>query len=832
MFGPAGDKAFKSIRPLIARINDLEAEFQRLTDPGLQAKTVALRSQVGSGAELDALLPEAFANCREAVRRILGLRAFDVQLIGGVILHQGEIAEMATGEGKTLVAVFAAYLNSLTGKGVHVATMNDYLAKRDAEWMGRAYAALGITCGLVFPGQLPARRRAAYRADVTYSTFSELGFDYLRDNMRKAVEDLVQREHNYAIIDEADSVLIDEARTPLIISGPSQDKSERYVKINEIMSRVQAEHFDHDRENAAVTLTEAGHDFAENELRNVGFLNESENLYGSENEALMHHVMQALRAHKLFHRDQQYIVRERSVVLIDVSTGRMMPKRRLPSGLHQAVEAKEGLPIKPETETLASTTVQNYFRLYAKLAGMTGTAATDAEEFAAVYKLDVIQLPTNKKIVREDQEDKIYRAESEKHSAVMAAIGDAHHRGQPILVGTTSVEKSQELSSLLQNAGIRHSVLNAHHHERESEIIADAGRLGAVTIATNMAGRGTDIQLGGNLEFKLQRAMAAGPDLPPDMLRRRIEAEHAEEKSTVVAAGGLLVIGTERHGSRRIDNQLRGRSGRQGDPGRTQFILSLEDELIKQVEPDLLANAASGEKPVEAARYKQILDKAQMRAESRAFQVRKQLLRFDDVVNEQRKVVYGLRLDFMRSTDLSDIVRDLRDQFVDDLIGAHLPAGSFTEQWDEEGLAAACREELMLDLPIAAWMREGAIDAEDVRSRILNASDADIEKKTGILGPEMMRNFEKQILLQTIDTKWREHRAYLDQLRSMIGLRSYARRDPVLEYQTEALAQFEELIAALRREVTSGIAQLRPMTEDEQLLAMGRLAAQTNGSVE
>jgi preprotein translocase subunit SecA len=830
LLGTAEDGALESLRPLILQINALEAEVQGLPNSDLKAKTLTLRSQVESGAQLDQLLPEAFANCREAVRRALGLRPFDVQLGGGIILHQGKIAEMATGEGKTLVAVFAAYLNSLTGKGVHVATMNDYLAKRDAEWMGKVYAALGVTCGLVFQGQSPARRRAAYRADVTYSTFSEFGFDYLRDNMKKTVEDLVQREHNFAIIDEVDSVLIDEARTPLIISGPSQDKSEFYIKINEIVSHILPEHFDH-RENSSITLTEQGHEFAEAELRRAGFLRQDQTLYEGESQSLLLHFMQALRAHKLYRRDQHYIVREQSVILIDASTGRMMPKRRLSTGLHQAIEAKEGVPIKPETATLASMAVQNYFRLYAKLAGMTGTAATDSEEFGAVYNLDVVRLPTNSPVLRQDEPDDIYFTEGEKLSAIMDVIHDAHRRGQPLLVGTASIEKSQKLSEMLASEQIPHSVLNAHHLEKEAEIIGDAGRLGAVTIATNMAGRGTDIQLGGNLQTKIEQAFAANPDEAAEIIRDRIALEHRQEKAAVLAAGGLLVLGTERHASRRIDNQLRGRSGRQGDPGRTMFILSLEDDLVKNLDADWLRTTLSNgklDKNPAASRplFKKILDKAQSKAEDRYFQIRKQLLKFDNVMNEQRRIIYGLRLDFMRASDLSEIVSDLCGQFIDDLIRDHLPAGFPADLWDTEGIGKACREFLSLELPFTAWANEDGVDPSVIRSRILDAANAAIRRKADIFGPELMRNLEKQVLLEALDSNWREHRIHLDELRSMIGFRAYARRDPLSEFRTEALDLFEKFLAAVRRDISSGIAQIQPMTEDEQFSMMAEFAIQ------
>ena len=833
LFGTVSDKALESVRPLVDRINHLEAEFLRLPDVGLQERTQVLKGRALGGEPLDQLLPEAFANCREALRRSLGLRAFDVQLAGGVVLHQGKIAEMATGEGKTLVAVLAAYLNSLTGKGVHVATVNEYLAKRDAEWMGKTYVALGVTSSRVYSGQLTPRKRLAYRADITYSIYSELAFDYLNDNMRSNIEDVVQRGHSYAIIDEADSVLIDEALTPLVISGPSQDRSELYIKVNEIVSRVLPEHFDQNREHRSVTLTEEGNEFVEKELKAAKLFPEDQSFYEGGNQTIILHFMQALRAHKIYRRDQQYIVLDQEVVLINSSTGRMMPKRRLSDGLHQAIEAKEGLTTQAEAITLASTIVQNYFDLYPKLSGLTGTAVTDSDEFRAVYNLDVVELPTSAPVLRHDQEDKIYRTENEKHLSIMEVVWDTHRRGQPILVGTTSIEKSGRLSEMLHDKGIEHNVLNAHHHGRESQIIADAGRLRAVTIASNMAGRGTDIQLGGNLQFRLQRAIAADPDLPLAVIRTRIENEHRQEKSAVMAAGGLLVLGTERHDSRRIDNQLRGRSGRQGDPGRTLFILSLEDELMKNVEVDWLGKILSHKKLEESETitqryFKKALDSAQSRAESRNFQIRKQLLRFDNVVNEQRKAIYAQRLDFMRSFNVSDIVGALRRQFADDLVAAYLPANTYAELWDAEGLETACRDLLMLDLPIVAWAKEEAIKTTEICSRILDAANSTMKKKAELLGPELMRNLEKQILLQAVDSKWYEHRVHLEQVRSIIGLRSYARRDPLHEFQTEALDQFEKLLVTIRGEVSSRMAQIRPMTQDEQFSMMGRFAMQNS----
>jgi preprotein translocase subunit SecA len=835
LFGRLSGNSVKSIRPIVAKINDLEPEFRSLSDEGLRERTATLRARAQGGQQLEALLPEAFANCREALRRTLGLRAFDVQLMGGIFLHRGNIAEMATGEGKTLVAVFPAYLNALAGKGVHIGTVNDYLAKRDAEWMGKAYAALGVTSGLVYPGQLPPKKRSAYQFDVTYSTSSELAFDYLRDNMKSSLKDMVQRGHFYAIIDEADSVLIDEARTPLIISGPSHDDSDLYVKINEIMSRIQPEHFDLDEKLRTVTLTDEGNDFVEKELVSAGLLPEDQSLYESESNALILHVMQALRAHKIYHRDQQYVIRENDVVLVNVSTGRMMPQRRLSEGLHQAIEAKEGVPIQAENVTLASTSVQNYFRLYQKLAGMTGTAVSDSEEFMDIYSLGVIPLPTNEPIRRRDEDDQIYHTASEKYFAVVEAIRDANKRGQPVLVGTTSIEKSDQLSSMLRDEGIRHNVLNAHHHEIESQIIADAGKFGAVTIATNMAGRGTDIQLGGSLEMKLKQAIAAQPNLPIAEIRAQIEIEHDQEKSRVLDAGGLFVLGTERHESRRIDSQLRGRSGRQGDPGRTSFFLSLEDELMRNIEAQsfdrILAKLKLEENQVITHPWlKKLLDKAQSRVESRNLQFRKQLLKFDNVINEQRKAIFSQRLEIMQSPDLSEIVNGMRDKYIDDLIAAHMPDKSYAEQWDAKGLDLACRDSLMLDLPIAAWVKEEATDIENIRSRIILAANSKMAEKAEMLGSEMMRNIEKQVLLQAIDAKWREHIVRLDQLRSVIGLRSYGRRDPFLEFRAEAFGLFEHMLTALRQDICYNLARIRPLSTDEQMAMMGKFLAQNHNA--
>ncbi|RUS58893.1 preprotein translocase subunit SecA [Pseudorhodobacter sp. E13] len=831
VFGTPNDRKVKSVRPLVAKINALEPDFKALTDDEIKAKTENLAMRAQQGESLDALLPEAFANCREAARRALGLRAFDVQLKGGIFLHQGNIAEMKTGEGKTLMATFPAYLNALAGKGVHIVTVNDYLAKRDAEWMSKVYGALGLTTGVVYPYQPDEEKREAYRADITYATNNELGFDYLRDNMKASIEDMSQRGHFFAIVDEVDSILIDEARTPLIISGPSQDRSDLYTKIDALIPEILPEHFTLDEKTRNVTYTDDGNEFIEQRLRAAGLLPEGQNLYDPESTTLVHHVTQALRAHKLFHRDQQYMVRDGEVMLIDEFTGRMMRGRRLSDGLHQAIEAKEGVAIQPENITLASVTFQNYFRLYEKLAGMTGTAKTEAEEFMEIYGLGVVEVPTNRPIARVDDHDQVYRTAREKFEGVVASIKEAHAKGQPILVGTTSIEKSEALSEMLKKEGVPHNVLNARQHEQEAQIVADAGKFGAVTIATNMAGRGTDIQLGGNVEMKVLEALAADPEAHPDEIRQRIEAEHAEEKERVKAAGGLFVLGTERHESRRIDNQLRGRSGRQGDPGRSSFFLSLEDDLMRIFGSERLDSVLSklGMKEGEAIVHPWVnksLEKAQAKVEGRNFDIRKQLLKFDDVMNDQRKAIFGQRLEIMEAKDVSEITEDMRHQVIDDLIELYLPAKSYADQWNADGLYASVLEKLGLDIPIIDWAKEEGVDQELMRERICEASDKKMAEKMEAFGPETMRNIEKQVLLQTIDTKWREHLLTLEHLRSVVGFRGYAQRDPLSEYKTEGFALFESLLNSLRQDVTQKLAQVRPLTEAEQKAMMEQYLAQ------
>jgi preprotein translocase subunit SecA len=832
IFGTPNDRKVKSVRPLVAKINALEAEFAALSDEGIIEKTREFQRRVQEGGEaLDAILPEAFANCREAAKRALGLRAFDVQLKGGIFLHQGNIAEMRTGEGKTLVATFPAYLNALTGKGVHVVTVNDYLAKRDADWMGKVYSQLGLTTGVVYPYQGDAEKRAAYRADITYATNNELGFDYLRDNMKGSIEEMAQRGHFFAIVDEVDSILVDEARTPLIISGPSQDRSDLYQKVNALIPQLDETHFKIDEKTRNVTYTEDGNEFIEQILHQSGLLPEGQSLYDPESTTLVHHVNQALKAHKLFHRDQQYIVRDGEVMLIDEFTGRMMKGRRLSEGLHQAIEAKEGVAIQPENITLASVTFQNYFRLYEKLGGMTGTAATEAEEFMEIYGLGVVEVPTNRPVARMDEHDAVYRTVREKYEGVVKSIHEAHAKGQPILVGTTSIEKSEFLSGLLKEAGIPHSVLNARQHEQEAQIVADAGKLGSVTIATNMAGRGTDIKLGGNVEFKVMEALAANPEAHPDEVRARIEAEHKAAEEAVKAAGGLFVLGTERHESRRIDNQLRGRSGRQGDPGRSAFFLSLEDDLMRIFGSERLDSVLSklGMKEGEAIVHPWVnksLERAQAKVEGRNFDIRKQLLKFDDVMNDQRKAIFGQRLEIMEAEDLGDITRDMRHQVCEDLIDAYMPPKSYPDQWDVPGLVDAVREKMTMDLPIATWAAEEGVDQAAMLERLVAQSDAMMDEKLAAFGADAMRSIEKQLLLQTIDAKWREHLLKLEHLRSVVGFRGYAQRDPLNEYKTESFTLFESMLDSLRQDVTQKLSQIRPISAEEQKALMEQYQAQ------
>jgi preprotein translocase subunit SecA len=831
VFGTPNDRKIKATRPLVEQINALEKEFEALSDVGLKDKTEELAKRALGGEALDDLLPEAFANCREAAKRTLGLRAYDTQLMAAIFLHQGNIAEQKTGEGKTLTATFASYLNALTGKGVHVVTVNDYLVQRDAEWMGKVYSALGLTTGVAIAGVDEAAKRAAYACDVTYATNNELGFDYLRDNMKPSIDQMLQRGHNFAIVDEVDSILIDEARTPLIISGPLQDRSEMYTTIDAIIPLIEDGHFTLDEKQKNVTFTDEGNEFLEEQLHVRGLIEEGASLYDPESTSIVHHVNQGLRAHKLFKKDKDYIVRDNEVVLIDEFTGRMMAGRRLSDGLHQAIEAKEGVKIQPENQTLASVTFQNYFRLYNKLAGMTGTAATEAEEFAEIYGLGVVEVPTNKPITRVDEDDKVYRTAAEKYKAMIEEIKVANAKGQPVLVGTTSIDKSEMFSGLLKAEGITHNVLNARQHEQEAQIIADAGKFGAVTIATNMAGRGTDIQLGGNVELKVLEAITDDPEVDPEAVRHKIEAEHEDEKQKVLAAGGLYVMASERHESRRIDNQLRGRSGRQGDPGRTSFYLSLEDDLMRIFGSERLDKVLTtlGLEEGEAIVHPWVnksLERAQAKVEGRNFDIRKQLLKFDDVMNDQRKVVFSQRREIMEAEDLSEIAADMRDQVVDDLIDRYMPQGTYADQWDTHGLYAAAIEHLGIDAPVIAWGEEEGVDDEQIRERLIEASDKLMAEKTQAFGLENMRNIEKQLLLQAIDGKWREHLLTLEHLRSVVGFRGYAQRDPLNEYKNEAFQLFESMLDSLRTEVTQKLAQIRPLTEEERQEMLAEIAAQ------
>ena len=821
IFGTPNDRLVKATLPLIQQINALEPESEALSDDGIKAKTEELAKRAINGESLDVLLPEAFANCREAARRALGLRAFDVQLMGGIFLHQGNISEMKTGEGKTLVATLPAYLNALTGKGVHVVTVNDYLAKRDSEWMSQVFGALGLTTGVIYPQQPEAEKNAAYRCDVTYATNNELGFDYLRDNMKSELVQMNQRGHNFAIVDEVDSILVDEARTPLIISGPAEDRSAMYTTIDKLIPEIQEDHFTLDEKTRNVNYTDEGNEFLEERLVTAEILPADQSLYAPESTSIVHHVNQGLRAHKLFTKDKDYIVRDNEVVLIDEFTGRMMSGRRLSDGLHQAIEAKEGCKIMPENVTLASVTFQNYFRLYDKLGGMTGTALTEADEFAEIYGLGVVEVPTNRPIARVDEHDQVYRTASEKFNGVVQAIKEANEKGQPTLVGTTSIEKSEFLSQLLTTEGIVHNVLNARQHEQEAQIVADAGKFGAVTIATNMAGRGTDIKLGGNVEFKIMEAIAASPEDDNEVVRARIGEEHTADEQAVKDAGGLYVLATERHESRRIDNQLRGRSGRQGDPGKSSFFLSLEDDLMRIFGSERLDKVLSslGMKEGEAIVHPWVnksLERAQAKVEGRNFDIRKQLLKFDDVMNDQRKVIFSQRREIMEAEDLSEIVSDMRSQVIDDLVDVYIPSKSYADQWDTEGLYAQSSAQLGIDVPVVEWANEEGVDDSDLRERLEEASQAYMTEKAVAFGPEVMRNIEKQILLQTIDAKWREHLLTLEHLRSVVGFRGYAQRDPLNEYKTESFQLFESLLDGLRSEVTQKLAQIRPISKEEQ----------------
>ncbi|MEW6256061.1 MAG: preprotein translocase subunit SecA [Pseudomonadota bacterium] len=836
LFGSANDRRVKGYRPTVQAINALEPELAALSDDALRARTDQFRAEIAGGKSVDDLLIPAFATAREAAKRVLGMRHFDVQLIGGMVLHDGGIAEMRTGEGKTLVATAPVYLNALAGKGVHVVTVNDYLARRDAEWMARIYRFLGLTTGIIVHGMDDDQRRAAYQCDVTYATNNELGFDYLRDNMKYDRAHMVQRPHFFAIVDEVDSILVDEARTPLIISGPLEDRSDFYNTIDTFIPRLAKSDYEVDEKQRSVAMTEDGMETMERMLSAAGLL-KSTSLYDIENVSVVHHVNQALRAHTLFQRDKDYIVRNGEVVIIDEFTGRMMPGRRYSEGLHQALEAKERVQVQPENQTLASITFQNYFRLYKKLAGMTGTAATEAAEFSDIYKLEVVEVPTNMPVSRIDDDDEVYRTAEEKYDAIIKLIDEAHARHQPVLVGTTSIEKSELLAERLRNAGFKQkdfsdpeaftghvegkhfAVLNARYHEQEAYIVAQAGVPGAVTIATNMAGRGTDIQLGGNSDMRISQELATLPEDAPDRAAKEtaIREEVAALKKKALEAGGLMVIGTERHESRRIDNQLRGRSGRQGDPGHSKFFLSLDDDLMRIFGSDRLDGMLQrlGLKEGEAIIHPWInkaLEKAQQKVEARNYDIRKNLLKYDDVLNDQRKVIFEQRLELMNDEDIAETVEDMRHSVITDLVAKYIPVNSYPEQWDVKGLDFAVRDVLTLALPVEDWAKEEGIGAEEVTQRIIQRADEWMAGKSAQYGPELMRYVEKSVLLQTLDHLWREHIAMLDHLRQVIGLRGYGQRDPLNEYKSEAFQLFAALLGRLREIVTSQLMRVEIVT--------------------
>ena len=821
VFGNANDRKIKMVLPIVAKINKLESYFDKLSDEEIVNKTEEFKTRALGGETLNDLLPEAFANVREAAKRALGLRAFDVQLMGGIFLHQGNISEMKTGEGKTLVATFPAYLNALMGKSVHIVTVNDYLATRDAEWMGKVYTALGMTTGVVIPKQPDEEKQSAYACDVIYATNNELGFDYLRDNMKSELSQMYQRDHHFAVVDEVDSILIDEARTPLIISGPAEDRSEVYIKINKVIPGIGDDHFKLDEKTKNVTFTDEGNEFIEQKLKDEEILPEGQNLYDPESTSLVHHITQALRAHKLYNKDKDYIVRNNEVVLIDEFTGRMMDGRRLSDGLHQAIEAKEACAIQPENTTLASVTFQNYFRLYEKLSGMTGTASTEANEFLEIYGLGVVEVPTNEKVKRVDEHDQVFRTAGEKYKAIIEAIIEANKKQQPMLVGTTSIEKSEMLSQLLKDKNIIHNVLNARFHEQEAQIIANAGRSGAVTIATNMAGRGTDIQLGGNVEMRILEELEQNPNADPEETRKNLQNTGKKEKEAVLSSGGLYVLATERHESRRIDLQLRGRSGRQGDPGKSSFFLSLEDDLMRIFGSERLEKVLNtlGMKEGEAIVHPWVnksLEKAQAKVEGRNFDIRKQLLKYDDVMNDQRKAIFEQRLEIMEAEDLAEIAQDMRHQVIDDLVDEYIPAKTYPDQWDLDTLEKEIAEKIGANAQIIMWGKEEGVDDTIIRERIYDASDKFMAAKSVEFGADTMRSIEKSVLLQSIDQKWREHLLTLDHLRSVVSFRGYAQRDPLNEYKTEAFGLFESLLNGLRSHVTTQLAQVRPLSTEER----------------
>ena len=820
IFGSSNDRYVKSIMKIVDKINALEGDIAAMDDDRLKGQTQIFRDRLAAGETLDDILPEAFATVREASKRVMGMRHFDVQMVGGIVLHRGEIAEMRTGEGKTLTETLACYLNAIEGKGVHVVTVNDYLARRDAEWMGKIYGFLGLTTGVVVPNIAENERREAYACDITYATNNELGFDYLRDNMKYERAQMVQRPFNFAIVDEVDSILVDEARTPLIISGPTDDKSELYMQVHAIVLQLDEGDYDKDEKSRNVTLTEDGTEKVERLLEGAGLLTGS-NLYDYENTLVVHHLDQALKANVMFKRDIDYIVKDGKVIIIDEFTGRMMDGRRWSNGLHQAVEAKEGVDIEPENQTLATITFQNYFRMYPKLSGMTGTAATEAGEFHEIYKLNVVEIPTNLPVQRVDENDQFYKNTQDKFGAIAKTIKEANDRGQPVLVGTVSIEKSELLAEFLEKEGVKHSVLNARFHESEAHIVAQAGRLGSVTIATNMAGRGTDIQLGGNFEFRLHDELGDMPEgAERDAAIAALQAEIAAEKAKVIEAGGLFVLATERHESRRIDNQLRGRSGRQGDPGLSRFYLSLDDDLLrifgsetlfsKMMNSSLEDGEAIGGKWLSKA-----IETAQKKVEARNYDIRKQLVEYDNVMNDQRKVIYDQRSDIMDAEAVGDIIEDMLNDTVNNIVSDHCPEGTYPEQWDVEGLKLKCAMVLGLAPDIDSWLQEDGLGPEMIEDRIAELASARFAEKGAKLDESIWRQVEKSILLQTLDHHWKEHLSTLDALRQVIYLRAYAQKNPVNEYKQEAFGLFERMLSAIREGVTRAIATNDFRAEEE-----------------
>jgi preprotein translocase subunit SecA len=828
LFGSSNERYVNSIRKIVARINAFEPEFEAYSDEQLKAQTQKFRDRLDAGETLDDVLPEAFATVREASKRTLGMRHFDVQMIGGIVLHRGEIAEMATGEGKTLMATLPCYLNALEGKGVHVVTVNDYLAKRDAEWMSAVYGFLGLTTGIIVPNLNEMQRREAYNSDITYATNNELGFDYLRDNMKFDRAQMVHREFNFGIVDEVDSILIDEARTPLIISGPTDDKSELYIRVNEVVHQLVEEDYEKDEKAKSISLTEDGTEHVERLLEAAGLLQGS-NLYDIENTQVVHHVNQALKAIVMFKLDTDYIVKDGKVVIIDEFTGRMMDGRRWSDGLHQAVEAKEGVQIEPENQTLASITFQNYFRMYPKLSGMTGTAATEAAEFFEIYKMNVVTIPTNRPIARQDDEDEFYKNITDKFGAIARTIREAQERGQPVLVGTVSIEKSELLSSYLEKEGVAHSVLNARFHESEAHIVAQAGRAGAVTIATNMAGRGTDIKLGGSEEFRIEDELKDLPEGPErDAAIARITEEVAAEREAVRAAGGLFVLATERHESRRIDNQLRGRSGRQGDPGLSKFYLCLDDDLLRIFGPDTLfskmmnKNLEDGE-AIGSKWLSKAIETAQKKVEARNYDIRKQVVEYDNVMNDQRKVVYEQRGEIIDSETVDDVMAEMRAETVNAIIADACPPGSYPEQWDIEAIKERVANILDLSPPIDDWMQEDELDPEIFEARLQEMADAAAAGKAAQVDPDTWHNVEKSILIQTLDHHWKDHLSTLDALRQAIFLRAYAQKQPINEYKQEAFALFERMLQNIREDVTRTVARIDFQFQEPEPAALPEL---------